>query len=462
MESFEAHGEWWLPENPEVKVPGTLAVDQDGSAELRLIGSLRSPFDKGASTTVDGVTKTTFSEESMEQAGVYRQITGQVENHFYTLEDCIQTRRRGQLFGRAYEERIRVHYVLKGIGFDVDEPLEFDSIAVSLEWLPDWVQKTGFDGTDHYLNQEDGLHRAGHSLTVNQLEPERFTGPSGSECHLRHSYSKCGDGVTTKGFTQDFYFGLRYSKQTALSDLLSDVGILQDLVTMGSGRVAAFKSVTLTHPDITRDGPGGKKYQPSINLFAPWQVRSEVRQKALTERDMFFSLPTMGGVEGVERWVRIATKYRSQLSRVMGTRYSEAAYSTDNLLSCAAALESYDREKHGDKRVNFIDRLRRCIEVGGKVFSDLVGDTEVWAGAVKDNRNWVAHHLESIDGASAEQIVLSDSAYWLFVICLLRDSEAPDAAFESMRGHADYRRLQRQLATVRELEAPRSGALDLN
>ena len=33
-------GEWWLPENPNARVPGTLVVDYDGGSELHLIGAL--------------------------------------------------------------------------------------------------------------------------------------------------------------------------------------------------------------------------------------------------------------------------------------------------------------------------------------------------------------------------------------------------------------------------------------
>ena len=42
MESMEHGGQWWLPQSPEVTVPGVLRVDDKGRSQLTLIGELRS------------------------------------------------------------------------------------------------------------------------------------------------------------------------------------------------------------------------------------------------------------------------------------------------------------------------------------------------------------------------------------------------------------------------------------
>jgi ApeA-like protein len=41
MEEFEYQRYWWLPDEPEERVPGTLKFDPEGGASLNLLGSFR-------------------------------------------------------------------------------------------------------------------------------------------------------------------------------------------------------------------------------------------------------------------------------------------------------------------------------------------------------------------------------------------------------------------------------------
>jgi hypothetical protein len=47
-------------------------------------------------------------------------------------------------------------------------------------------------------------------------------------------------------------------------------------------------------------------------------------------------------------------------------------------------------------------------------------------------RHDLAHGLGKTTPAPAEQYYVAESAYWLFVMCLLRESRAPEAAFTHM------------------------------
>ena len=47
MESFELNGIWWLPENENKKVSGTLKFDPVDGGSLELIGSFKEPQDLG-------------------------------------------------------------------------------------------------------------------------------------------------------------------------------------------------------------------------------------------------------------------------------------------------------------------------------------------------------------------------------------------------------------------------------
>lgn len=51
----------------------------------------------------------------------------------------------------------------------------------------------------------------------------------------------------------------------------------------------------------------------------------------------------------------------------------------------------------------------------------------------KDYRNDIAHHLARYPGVeAAEMHYVWQAAYWLFVLCLLREAEAPQACFDRL------------------------------
>ena len=165
--------------------------------------------------------------------------------------------------------------------------------------------------------------------------------------NLEHEYSFEGDEVTARGFKQDFQFRIKYSDLTDLTELLAQVSALQDLVTIGLGRPAAFSRISLRHPDLVDTLPGKEREWPTpVPMTARWMVQPD--GKKFRSHDVVFTLEDLGSLDVVSAWIVQAQKNRSALSRVMSTRYSESMYSNDSFMNCAAAIEAYDRNKHND------------------------------------------------------------------------------------------------------------------
>ena len=121
----------------------------------------------------------------------------------------------------------------------------------------------------------------------------------------------------------------------------------------------------------------------------------------------------------------------------MATRYSTPMFVSDRLINCCAALEAFDRKTTA--KSTFRSRVDRCVNLAGKPFSALVGDTAAWAAAVTRARNEVAHHLEHpVRRASPATLYLSMSLYYLFVLCMLRTTGAPDTVYGRITEHGQY------------------------
>lgn len=447
MEPFEADGLWWLPDAPDSKTAGTLSVSSEGRAELTLIGAITSLLSSGGTRRERGAVTVAFTEESLARSGAYPRIHGQVDGHAYTLDDCLQTHRKARLGGGLSTEKIIANRVFRGVWLEEGEEASFHSISVWLDWLPYWVMRSGLEEMIDVEERNDGsqAHRS-WSITIRRLAEESCQAPRDGRVTLGQSYGISGDGVMERRLTQNFYFSIEKSRLVEVSKLLEETQHVQDLVSIGTGKAAAYSSVELRHPDVAQDVRGAKRELP-IQMFARWRVVNDEAVKRLVSDQMFFTFPEFDGLNGLERWLWVASKHRSALSRVMATRYSRTMFVSDQLLNCAAALEAYDRDKHADE-VNFADQLRRCSSYVGDPFFKLVGDVNKWAESVKDGRNDVAHHNAGVMEASSRHLFLAQSAYWLFIMCLLRECDAPDVIFERIPQHRRFRWLKRQIANV--------------
>jgi len=443
MEPIEVEGQWWLPETPDTKIHGTLRIDEVGRAELALIGAVDSPLSAGEARTEGGETTVTFTEDSMMRSGVYARILGETQNHAWTLDKCMETSRRGRMFGGFSTQKIVADIVIRGAHFAKDEELAFSSIFVEMEGLAYWTMKTGIREVDRLRERsEDDYEQLGFTVSLERLPTEVIFERDGVTTALGQSYAISGDRVTERVIKQDFNFAVTSDRLRPLRDLLDDAGALQDLVSIGTDRVAAFKGVTFHHPDCVRKVREQTYHEP-LDLYARWQARAEPPKRQLFESDMAFSMPQLSS-EGLERWLEGATKHRSVLNRVMATRYSKTMYVSDKMFNCAAALEAYDRVRVN--KADYVERVRYCASLAGAPFSWIVSDNvEPWVLAFKTARNDVAHHNARVSESPMRHSVLAESGYWLIVLCLLRDAQAPQAVFDNIMKLDRLRWLRRRV-----------------
>jgi hypothetical protein len=449
MEAFESVGEWWLPETPEKRLHGTLAVSERGRAELRLAGTIRSMLDLGTTVkTETGESITRFSEQSMARSGVYPRILGEADGKAFTLEDCFQIQRRDNLLSASgSSERILANQVYRGALFGKDETLEFCRADATMQWLPYWVNESGLDETLEFEVDQDEIvtGQVSAEIRIKRLEAQTCDAPSGGKVTLTQGYGLSGDRVVERRITQDFHLTVEQESLASKDILLDTIGDFQSLVTAGTGRPAAFKTVSFRHPDIGQ-GEGRNPLLP-IDYLVQWQDQPVEDARTLYEYDMFFTLRQLGGFAGVENWLRVAAEHRSALNRAMAARFSDGMYVSDRLMNVAAALEAFDRDVHKDETF-YRERLLRCVRLAGYEFVRLVGDVEKWATAMKKARNDIAHHNRALGAGSTLQMLLGRSAYYLFLLCILRSANTPTEVFEHIEQHGDFRWLQGNLADL--------------
>jgi hypothetical protein len=224
---------------------------------------------------------------------------------------------------------------------------------------------------------------------------------------------------------------------------------MQDLVSIATHRTAAFEFVRFWHPDVFHGRPEGKRLPKGIDLFVEWNAQADKPVRRLYDHDLLFTFEHLGGIDGVGRWMGAADRHRGGLGRVAGSRYAKGMFVSDRLLNSAAAVEAFDRELTGTEQSKFKTRLQRCAALAGHPFSNLVGDVSRWAETMRLERDDIAHHFgRRMRSSGSETYYLWESMYWLFVLCILRDSAAPEEVFSHLQQHGQYQWLAPRIQAV--------------
>lgn len=126
--NFELKGVWFLPDNKEKKIYGTLLFDQSKSTKLDLIG--------------------VFDEFSLLNKKIeYRIILGITsEGELITLYDCFVSNLKAisrEDFSSTISE-ITTNYIFKGIHIDCVENMLFSKISCEIFNLDEWIGVSGF------------------------------------------------------------------------------------------------------------------------------------------------------------------------------------------------------------------------------------------------------------------------------------------------------------------------------
>jgi hypothetical protein len=448
-DDLDVRGHWWLPGQEDQKVAGILTFTREKGGELALFGSLRGLLEEGEREERDGVTTISMTMASMERSGVYPRIHGLADNKGYTLEDCFRTSSTNIFTAGSGLETIRVNRIVQGAYFEEGEELEATGISFGLTNLEKWVGESGL--TEQWFRVESGRPSPDDPpqfrLEARALARRTVTLGSDRELTLGHGVGIGGDRMTERSLSQGFWWRIDVPVKTSMYALIDLASDLQDLVSAAVGATAALESVKFWHPDIFRAGPDGERYPEAVEFFAQWNAAVDTATRIRVPHQMLFTFDRLG-LEGIRGWMAVAEKYRSELGRVMATRYSSGTFVSDRLLNCAAALESFDRERTG-KKDTFRDRMIRNAALADSVFEALVGDTEKWASRFKDERNEVAHHFgRASRTAGSDAYALWESAYWLFILCMLKESGAPDAVFQSARASQNFLWQSRRIQAV--------------
>lgn len=450
-DEHEGQGKWWLPEHEDHQVPGWFTWDSEEAGQLRLVGRLK-PIEWEDHELPDGTVQRVRRgrAEAMKNRG-YPLIHGKAGGKAYTLLDSSSALIRENLFHPdEASEIIHVDRFLVSAGgwfTNTEDDLAFDGLWADLRHLTAWVGHTGLRETLALGLKAD---REFASISASKLPKfELVQGTSGS-VNLTQWMQLSGDGLHSKSIEQEWHLQVQKPETRPLNELVETASDVQDLVSIASGANADFKELKLEHPDFisSRSEEEKRTRRTPISYYARWTCPPDKRR--VRPHDLFFTFEDFGGAEGLGRWLKVAEKYRTELGRVMATRYGRSMYLEDRVMNICAALDSFDTVRRNTGiEVHYVTRIKQCTALAGAPFEMIIAQPpDEWAKEVKELRHDIAHHRDRFRLASpGVGLSMSDQLFWLFVLCLFRLSDTPDSTYESWSKHREIEWLASQAAS---------------
>ena len=389
------NGRFWLPEDPDNRAPGSLSLDPAEGVHLRLIGSLGRGGDAffGANDAMP-------------------RILGEADGKYLTLVDGYQRNYRSNLAGTPPTQEIHANYAFVGARFDAPEDIAFSRMFLGLEDLTTWVGRSGIHETSTLGPDRVDRHApVGTSLQGEEVTLDGYTLKLWHKVNWQHTRFRGGT------LSERHRFTVVPDELTGWRDLMRVAGDLADLVSAAFHYPVAFDAICFEIPNA----PGHQ-----IDLHAQWQAQLGTRDKP--PHRMTFTFDGLGGMQGVARWLTVATKHRRAISRIAATRREGRMYVEDRFMNCVAAAEGVHRRHVTTDKHKLFVRLTELVDLAGDEFKSAMPDHAAWVRSVVKERNEHAHHLdERVEREDPWLFYLGTSTYWLVLLCLLRIADAPKA-----------------------------------
>lgn len=395
-EEQEWFGEWWLPDNPEDKLAGTLKYDGGGNLVLELYYSF------GSTSAGPKETRIEFRPEH------WPIIYGEVCNHEITL---IETFSKGLSEPKPPMRRVMANFAIVGAHINGCYDEVFNVAEFSFEGLRQW----------------GGVAAFGTTLAGGEYKCAGEVRNDDGVCYnlLCTSFNFTDSSSSVKASESELEVFLRVTskKLFTLDDVLIQVDMLHSLVAFATTSCAG---VTWLRLGISEVGTSSsEESKQAYLLYHPVAFGCRNAGKINASR-MLFTCDSFSFETAVRNWLDIYTEnagealhktlrqtedfncleesieYREWQNK---KKYIVKILKEGGVEDCEQWLLKRPRSKKVIKRVTFVERLSNLAKrLDSEVCSELVEDVESWASKLKTMRNSFVH-----DAKFSEQISTSDA-----------------------------------------------------
>lgn len=355
-EEWKKSGYFWLPENEEIKIPGTLLILDGGEIELEVVGLFEE------------------SIEALNGKDDLSRIIGHVEKDgLVTLEDCFYIT-KNIAFGGISKSLVHVNKVISGVAYDKDEKVTFNTVSFAVEGINEWVAITG-------INVERSSDFKTATISYTPQEEIVYNLNSGFKLHILFGYSLPGFAITTEArITHQTYFKLSSDVARDYSEFSKIIHQITYLLCFALDSTVTISDVYATCNEITIEISEGKTWPKKIKLYYPSLPFSEDQPKIDIHKMLFRFLDIRENAECIfNKWFDTYSSISPSLGLYFSAVSGDHKYLDGKFLALAQGLETYHRRTSSET-------LREEAE-----FRSMVAFL-LW-GCPKQNRKWLRGRL---------------------------------------------------------------------
>lgn len=344
-ETGEWAGLWWLPDNPDARVPGVLNHDADGGLSLSLIGAFE---DRIVSNTASGVTR------YHEGTRTWDVIHGAAEQREISLLGSVPNSTKRTIGARvASPDRQTVTATVAIIGAHVsgDTDPAFAGAEVSVENLGLWAASSVFEG---FIGAPDGKIDGTGRISVKPVEAQSVV-VDDTEYRLVHAhtlpYFDQRKGGTVGCMRDSVSIRVVPAEPFSLSAALQEASLVQDLVSLATHRAAGVIWLRLEvagSESLLPDGRTLPRRRADV-LYSPAALGKH-DGKVVDHHRVFFTCDSLPFEEVLPRWCEAHDRLQAATNMILGLRYAPARFIENNLLTAVGAAEVLHRGLHIDQK----------------------------------------------------------------------------------------------------------------
>lgn len=414
MEEFEYAGIWWLPENPDKKISGTLKFHPVEGANLELIGSFKGIEDLNTVLQPDIISGITSNSKII------------------TLYKCYESPSHMSVPGFLRSSFI-ASMVFLGYHFEKEEDIIFDSLALNYSHLEEWARITGFqfkiesDSKNHLTKQE-----------VRYSFPEKVEAKlSNLNISFDYNFTSGGDRIKEVKLKQTMFIKIEPHKPVHFNDYQRNICYhIQNFLSLAIGRAVSPLIIKGKTNACKTKLPDGRVVYNDILIFYSIKDLPDLSKK-LHPFDMLFSFRDISAnfEKYLRNWFAKSEVLQPVHDLYFGILYNPSMYLQHEFLSLIQALESYHRRVDDGKYVSDDDytqiyetlisaipqeldndfresleqklkyhnefslrkRLKELLKKCGAVGNLLIHDNERFVEDVVTTRNFLTHYDKSIE-----------------------------------------------------------------
>jgi hypothetical protein len=338
MRDFSANGLWFLDEEPENRVAGTLRYSDRG-LQLRLMGGFKEGWTPGS----EG----------------YPLIRGVVSKNpygdFVTLMDCFTTRRNLSSAGIG-TETIQGNRAIVGDSHLPPDHAAFEAAEVSLSYLTDWYARTGFI--------REITQGSGFEVGIRYRKPELTRFVIGDAELSLGLFVRSNESAHGASVIEEARCSIRPVANMTVKDVQNAfVQPLQDLLSFATDTPNSVEEFELLGEKV----PHGQmeRHRRYHYLYRP-VLRLRRKRDHLFSSDMIFTFEEAqdAGLNIFERWIQFTKRHEAFCTVYFSSLYAPPKFLDERLqtLMSAFSLLATSPGEASERMTGFVEELDGRLE----------------------------------------------------------------------------------------------------